>query len=190
MASTIAAQAFVPCASAKAAAPRASLKPSVSLKAANAFAMRTVSNGAKTRQMLVWQPTDNKYFETFSFLPPLSANDIAKQVDYIIRNGWIPSLEFAEQDKAYAANTNTGRMGAVTPCYYDNRYWTMYKLPMFGCSDPSQVLKEIDNCTRSFPDAYIRLVAFDNKRQVQVGGLLVHRPPGVRDFRKTTERSI
>ena len=23
--------------------------------------------------------------------------------------------------------------------YIDNRYWTMYKLPMFGCTDPSQV---------------------------------------------------
>ena len=41
------------------------------------------------------------------------------------------------------------------------RYWTMYKLPMFGCTDPSQVLTEINNCTKSFPDAYIRLVAFD-----------------------------
>lgn len=23
--------------------------------------------------------------------------------------------------------------------YYDNRYWTMWKLPMFGCTDPVQV---------------------------------------------------
>lgn len=42
-----------------------------------------------------------------------------------------------------------------------HRYWTMYKLPMFGCTDSSQVLTEINNCTKSFPDAYIRLVAFD-----------------------------
>lgn len=26
--------------------------------------------------------------------------------------------------------------------YYDNRYWTMYKLPMFGCTDASQVCAE------------------------------------------------
>ena len=32
----------------------------------------------------------------------------------------------------------------------------MYKLPMFGCSDPSQVLAEIANATKTFPDAYIR----------------------------------
>ena len=32
----------------------------------------------------------------------------------------------------------------------------MYKLPMFGCSDPSQVLTEIANASKTFPDAYIR----------------------------------
>lgn len=37
---------------------------------------------------------------------------------------------------------------------------------MFGCTDPDQVLKEINLCTKAFPDAFIRLVAFDNKRQV------------------------
>ncbi len=35
----------------------------------------------------------------------------------------------------------------------------MYKLPMFGCSDPSQVLAEIANATKTFPDAYIRWAA-------------------------------
>jgi Ribulose bisphosphate carboxylase, small chain len=37
---------------------------------------------------------------------------------------------------------------------------------LFGCNDSSQVLREIQQCTRAFPDSYIRLVAFDNKRQV------------------------
>ena len=49
-------------------------------------------------------------------------------------------------------------------CYYDNRYWTMWKLPMFGCSDPSQVLTEIQKCSKAFPECYQRLVAFDNRR--------------------------
>ena len=30
-------------------------------KVQKTFAQRTVSNGIKTRQMLVWQPTNNKY---------------------------------------------------------------------------------------------------------------------------------
>lgn len=29
-----------------------------------------------------------RMFETFSFLPPLSDSEIAKQVDYIVNNGW------------------------------------------------------------------------------------------------------
>ncbi len=47
------------------------------------------------------------------------------------------------------------------------RYWTMWKLPMFGCSDPSQVLGEIRACENAFPNSYIRIVAFDNVRQVR-----------------------
>ena len=35
----------------------------------------------------MWTPLDNKYFETFSYLPPLSDDEIAKQVDYIVNNG-------------------------------------------------------------------------------------------------------
>ena len=43
--------------------------------------------------------------------------------------------------------------------YFDNRYWTMWKLPMFGCQDPSQVLGEISKCYRAFPESYQRLVS-------------------------------
>lgn len=35
----------------------------------------------------MWTPINNKFFETFSFLPPLSDDEIAKQVDYIVNNG-------------------------------------------------------------------------------------------------------
>ena len=70
------------------------------------------------------------------------------------------------------------------------RYWTMYKLPMFGCTDPSQVLTEIENCTKSFPDAYIRLVAFDSYRQVQCAGFLVHRPANSSEFTEPSKRSV
>ncbi|KAK9842721.1 hypothetical protein WJX74_001442 [Apatococcus lobatus] len=159
-------------------------------KARNTFAARTVSNGMKTRQMMVWQPTDNKFFETLSFLPPLSQDEIARQVDYVTRNGWTPCLEFAEADSAYVASHNTVRMGNVTCNYFDNRYWTMYKLPMFGCSDSSQVLGEVQNASKTFPTAYIRLVAFDSKRQVQVAGFLVHRPASANDFQAPDARSV
>ncbi len=61
---------------------------------------------------------------------------------------------------------------------------------MFGCTDPGQVLQEVDACTRAFPDAYIRMVAFDAVRQVQVTGFLVHRPRSCDEYRSPGERSM
>lgn len=74
--------------------------------------------------------------------------------------------------------------------YYDNRYWTMWKLPMFGCSDPSQVLREVAACTKAFPDAYVRLVSFDPNRQVQITGFLVQRPSSAKDWKTPEKRSV
>jgi len=163
---------------AKAVAPRMAVAP----KAA-------VSNVVSARQMLVWEPTNNKFFETLSFLPPLTDDQISKQIDYIVNNGWTPCLEFAEAESAYIKDVNNVRFGPVSAGYYDNRYWTMYKLPMFGCTDPSQVLNEIDNATRSFPDAYIRICGFDSIRQTQCASFLVHRPDSAFDYRHPDERS-
>ena len=38
----------------------------------NSFASRTVSNGVKTRQMLVWQPTDNKWVASPDLADPFA----------------------------------------------------------------------------------------------------------------------
>ena len=65
----------------------------------------------------------------------------------------------------------------------------MYKLPMFGCNDAGQVLQEIDNCTRSFPEAYIRIISFDATRQVQMTSMLVHRPDNATEHAAIEDRS-
>eukprot|EP00887_Chlorella_sp_A99_P003837 scaffold11.g3837.t1 len=146
---------------------------------------------AKCRAFKVWTPINNKMFETFSFLPALSDAAIAKQVEYIVSNGWTPCLEFAEADVAYTSNENCTRIKGTTALYYDNRYWTMWKLPMFGCTDGSQVLKEVAACRAAFPHAYSRLVAFDPVHQVQVASFLVNRPKDATDFQKdASKRSV
>jgi len=145
---------------------------------------------AKANKMMVWRPDNNKMFETFSYLPPLTDDQIARQVDYIVNNGWTPCLEFSEPELAYTSNANVVRLAGTSACYYDNRYWTMWKLPMFGCTDPVQVLKEIDAATKAFPNAYIRMCAFDANRQVQVASMLVHRPPHVKDYRLPNARQV
>jgi len=171
----------------KAAAPKA-LRPAQT--SARTFKAATVSNGFTTKAFMVWQPFNNKMAETFSYLPPLTNDEISRQVDYIVRNGWTPCLEFAGADQAYIADDSTVRLQGVSSCYQDNRYWTMWKLPMFGCTDPSQVLREISVCERAFPDAYVRLIAFDSNRQVQVMSFLVHRPRSATDYKLPEGRSV
>jgi ribulose-bisphosphate carboxylase small chain len=61
---------------------------------------------------------------------------------------------------------------------------------MFGCTDASQVLKEIAACTKACPDSYIRMAAFDASRQVQVASMLVHRPLAAKDWRATDKRQV
>ena len=56
----------------------------------------------------VWQPFNNKFFETLSYLPPLTPDAIARQVDYLTRNGMIPCIEFASAQEAIVSNANTG----------------------------------------------------------------------------------
>merc|ERR1711998_816533 len=131
--------------------------------------MGSISNKLKSiSSMQAYSPINGKKYETLSYLPQLSNDDIKRQIEYMIRNDWTPCLEFSEDGDVYL---NT-RMG---PGYYDNRYWSMYKLPMFGCSNSADVLREIENCKKEFPNAKIRVVGFDSVRQVQSVGFIVRK---------------
>merc|ERR1712072_901607 len=121
-----------------------------------------------TRSMQAYSPYNGKKYETLSYLPQLSNDDIRKQIDFMIRNSWTPCLELSEDGDIYL---NT-RMG---PGYYDNRYWSMYKLPMFGCNNSSVVIREIELCKSEFPNAKVRVVGFDPQRQVQTAGFVVRK---------------
>jgi ribulose-bisphosphate carboxylase small chain len=160
----------------------------LTMKSAAGVTARAAKPATAAKAMMVWQPNNNKFFETFSYLPPLTNDQIAKQVDYIVNNGWTPCLEFSNE--GYVTNDSVVRLSGVSANYYDNRYWTMWKLPMFGCTDASQVLREIEAATKAFPDAYIRMAAFDAVRQVQVASMLVHRPTSATDYRKPEQRQV
>ncbi|KAK1389985.1 Ribulose bisphosphate carboxylase small subunit, chloroplastic [Heracleum sosnowskyi] len=128
------------------------------------------SNGGRVQCMKVWPPLGLKKFETLSYLPPLTTEQLAKEVDYLLRSGWVPCLEFElEHGFVYREHNKS-------PGYYDGRYWVMWKLPMFGCTDSSQVLKELDECVKEYPSAFVRIIGFDNVRQVQCISFIAHQP--------------
>jgi len=174
-ASTVVAPAAFAAASSSVATSEAStVKAFTGLKSANLFSSSTqklssVQNGSRVQCMQVWNPMGQPKFETLSYLPPLSSEAISKQVEYLISQGLIPCLEF--DPVGIVSRTNFQGSG-----YYDGRYWTMWKLPMFGCNDSAQVLREIEECKKEYPQCYVRVLGFDNKKQVQICGFLAARP--------------
>ncbi|XP_030521295.1 ribulose bisphosphate carboxylase small subunit, chloroplastic-like [Rhodamnia argentea] len=129
------------------------------------------NNGSRVQCMQVWPPIGKKKFETLSYLPPLSREKLLREIDYLLRMNWIPCLEF-ELEKGFVYRDNH-----KSPGYYDGRYWTMWKLPMFGCTDPLQVLKELDEAIKTYPKSFIRIIGFDNRRQVQCISFIAYKPP-------------
>eukprot|EP00245_Coleochaete_scutata_P013753 TRINITY_DN56_c0_g2_i1.p1 TRINITY_DN56_c0_g2~~TRINITY_DN56_c0_g2_i1.p1 ORF type:complete len:175 (+),score=36.94 TRINITY_DN56_c0_g2_i1:245-769(+) len=174
MAAITAASAVIVPTAAVASTSSSSTKGYSGLKAATMFTAKPVSltvpsNGSRVQCMKVWPPFNNLKFETLSYLPPLTSDQIAKEIEYMLRNGWTPCLEFDN------VGTIT-RENHTSPGYYDGRYWTMWKLPMFGCQDASQVLREIAECKREYPGTYIRVVGFNSILQVQCVSFIVAKP--------------
>lgn len=101
-------------------------------------------------------PIERRY-ETFSYLPPLSDQQIARQLQYALSNGYSPAIEFSLDGRC------------------EDLVWTLWKLPLFGAQSPEEVLSEIQACRQAYPKAYIRVVAFDSFRQVQTLSFLVQR---------------
>ncbi|WP_168398602.1 ribulose-1,5-bisphosphate carboxylase small subunit, partial [Acinetobacter indicus] len=129
------------------------------------------SNGGRVQCMKVWPPLGKKKFETLSYLPPLTTEQLLKEVEYLLRNKWVPCLEFElEHPFVYRENNKS-------PGYYDGRYWVMWKLPMFGCTDPVQVVRELEEAAKEYPNAFIRIIGFDNVRQVQCISFIAYKPP-------------
>lgn len=96
----------------------------------------------------------------FSYLRDLTDAQIGKQIDYALSNGWSIGVEYTDDP------------------HPRNVYWEMWGLPMFDLDEPDGVLTEIDDCRSTFPNYYIRVIAYDAGRGRQTTALqfLVHRP--------------
>lgn len=155
-------------------APFTGLKSAVAFPATRKSADITTvaNNGGRVSCMKVWPTEGLRKFETLSYLPPLTEEQLLKQVEYLLRLKLIPCLEF-EKKRPYIDRENNR-----SPGYYDGRYWTMWKLPMFGCTDPIQVLKEVKEVSTLHPDFFVRVIGFDAYRQVQTISFIAYKPPG------------
>ncbi len=98
-----------------------------------------------------------KRFGTFSYLPPMDASSIRKQIAYMIARGWHCAVEHVEPERA-ASN-----------------YWYMWKLPLFGERDVDVILSELTACRNANRGHHVRVIGYDNKRQTQGQSMVVYR---------------
>ncbi|CAI9110682.1 OLC1v1010749C1 [Oldenlandia corymbosa var. corymbosa] len=76
--------------------------PFTGLKSAAAFPVTKksvditsiASNGGRVSCMKVWPPVGKKKYETLSYLPDLTEEQLLKEVEYLLRSGWVPCIEF------------------------------------------------------------------------------------------------
>jgi ribulose-bisphosphate carboxylase small chain len=97
---------------------------------------------------------------TFSFLPDLTDEQIAAQVEYCLNNNWPVGVEYT--DDQHPRNT----------------YWEMWGNPMFDLRDAAGVMMEVRACRKAFPNHYIRINAYDASRGHETVRLsfMVNRP--------------
>jgi len=81
---------------------------------------------------------------TFSYLPDLTDEQVAKQVEYALSKGWAVSIEHT--DEPHPRNT----------------YWEMWGMPMFDLKDAAGLMMELKECRKVFGDRYIKVNAFDS----------------------------
>ena len=115
---------------------------------------------------MMTNPTGRLTQGQFSFLPDLTDEEIRAQIQYGLDRGYAWSVEYT--DDPHPRNT----------------YWEMHGLPMFDLQDAAGVLMEVDNCRKTFPAHYIRLMAFDSTRGVEsiAMSFIVNRPPSEPGF--------
>jgi ribulose-bisphosphate carboxylase small chain len=115
---------------------------------------------------------------TFSYLPPLTDEQIRAQIQYSLDNGWALNVEFTDDP------------------HPRNFLWEMWGLPMFDMKDPAAILLEVNRCREAYPNRYVRVNAYDARlhRQTTALSFIVQRPaeePGFRlDRQESHDRSI
>ena len=82
----------------------------------------------------------------FSFLPDLTDEEISKQIEYALDNGWSLAVEHTDDP------------------HPRNYYWSMWGTPMFDLKDPAGVMLEVNACRKEHPNHYVKVMAFDSNK--------------------------
>ena len=100
---------------------------------------------------------------TFSFLPDFTDEQIEAQMRYAVSNGWSLSIEYT--DEPHPRNALLGDVGpaALRPTV----------------DGIETVMREVRACREAFPEAYIKVIAYDATYGRQTTRAELHRQPPV-----------
>lgn len=96
--------------------------------------------------------------ETFSYLPTFTREQVEKQIQYFLKMNWVVGIEYTSQPDPKLA------------------FWDWWKLPLFNVRTVGEIMSEIEACKAANAGCYIRITSYDNARQTQVMGFVVHKP--------------
>ncbi len=82
----------------------------------------------------------------FAFLPDLTNEEVGKQIEYALDQGWALAVEHTDDP------------------HPRNYYWAMWGTPMFDLRDPAGVMLELRACREAHPQDYVKVLAFDNNK--------------------------
>ncbi len=110
---------------------------------------------------------------TFSYLPPLTDDEIRAQIQYGIDQDWAVAIEFTDD---------------IHP---RNVYWEMWGFPDFDAKDAAAGLFEVNRCREAYPNHYIRVTLYNPHLTKQTIGLqfIVNRPANEPGFRLDRQES-
>ncbi len=103
---------------------------------------------------------------TFSYLPPLTNEQIRAQIEFALGNGWPISIEYTDDP------------------HPRNVYWEMFDLPMFDERNADAVMAALDRARTELPEKYLKINAYDRSlgRQTTALSFIVQRPTHERGF--------
>ncbi len=96
--------------------------------------------------------------ETFSYLPPLSEEEIRAQIAYFLNQRCVIGVEYSPASQSKRS------------------FWDWWKLPLFTLNTVDEVLAEVQACQAAHPDCYIRLTAYDQRQQREVMEFMAYIP--------------
>ena len=95
----------------------------------------------------------------FSFLPDLTDEQISRQVQYCLEQGWAVNIEFTDDP------------------HPRNNFWEMWGLPMFDLRDAAGVMMELNECRKVYGEQLHSPVGVRFQSRLGIGAAVLHRQP-------------